>query len=215
MAPGTTFAFTNSLSNLFPNWKTPGGEGTKAVGPLPWAAQQRRVSVWIQNPAGPRSATSTRLFVKGKIQAAAFRNKAVNRASNLKSGAAALNNIQLKQPCWLEERPNPPELTATRSSPYLRVLGHLSEWAMGKRWPKSARSHQAICFQAQSPIRLERPIGLLCPCRGAILSTTTPERRWERIGPDLTLVAGGADHPASRLRDVFGGLRAPLFAPLW
>ncbi len=93
---GTTFAFTNSLSSFSPAWKSRVGEGKAVKWPVGVGGKGNEgVAGIIQNTPGSIGYLN-QAFVKGKIRAAAVQNKAGKFVlPNLKSGAAALNNIKL------------------------------------------------------------------------------------------------------------------------
>jgi len=104
---GTTFAFTNSLSAFSPAWKSKVGEGKSVKWPVGVGGKGNEgVAGVIQNTPGSIGYLN-QAFVKGKIKAAAVQNKAGKFVlPNLKSGAAALNNIKLDA-MLAGEDPNP------------------------------------------------------------------------------------------------------------
>ncbi|MEI7665719.1 MAG: phosphate ABC transporter substrate-binding protein PstS [Synechococcaceae cyanobacterium ELA263] len=93
---GTTFAFTNSLSAFSSEWKSKVGEGKSVKWPVGVGGKGNEgVAGTISNTPGSIGYISE-AFVRGKIKAAAVQNKAGRFVKpNAKSGAAALNNIQL------------------------------------------------------------------------------------------------------------------------
>jgi phosphate transport system substrate-binding protein len=93
---GTTFAFTNSLSAFSPEWKSKVGEGKSVKWPVGVGGKGNEgVAGVIANTPGSIGYLN-QAYVKGAIRAAALQNKAGKFVKpNLKSGAAALNNIQL------------------------------------------------------------------------------------------------------------------------
>ncbi|MFN5195516.1 MAG: phosphate ABC transporter substrate-binding protein PstS [Cyanobacteriota bacterium] len=93
---GTTFAFTNSLSAFSPEWKSKVGEGKSVKWPVGVGGKGNEgVAGVIGNTPGSIGYLN-QAYVKGKIKAAALQNKAGKFVlPNLKSGAAALNNIKL------------------------------------------------------------------------------------------------------------------------
>jgi phosphate transport system substrate-binding protein len=93
---GTTFAFTNSLSAFSSEWKTKVGEGKSVKWPVGVGGKGNEgVAGVIANTPGSIGYLN-QAYVKGAIRAAALQNKAGKFVKpNLKSGAAALNNIQL------------------------------------------------------------------------------------------------------------------------
>jgi phosphate transport system substrate-binding protein len=104
---GTTFAFTNSLSAFSPAWKSKVGEGKSVNWPVGVGGKGNEgVAGVITNTPGAIGYLN-QAFVKGNIKAAALQNRAGNFVKpNLKSGAAALNNIKLN-PQLAGEDPNP------------------------------------------------------------------------------------------------------------
>ena len=104
---GTTFAFTNSLSAFSPAWKSKVGEGKSVKWPVGVGGKGNEgVAGVIQNTPGSIGYLN-QAYVKGKIKAAAVQNKAGKFVlPNLKSGAAALNNIKLDA-MLAGEDPNP------------------------------------------------------------------------------------------------------------
>jgi len=93
---GTTFAFTNSLSAFSPEWKSKVGEGKSVKWPVGVGGTGNEgVAGVIANTPGSIGYLN-QAYVKGAIRAAALQNKAGKFVKpNLKSGAAALNNIKL------------------------------------------------------------------------------------------------------------------------
>ena len=93
---GTTFAFTNSLSAFSSEWKTKVGEGKSVKWPVGVGGKGNEgVAGVIANTPGAIGYLN-QAYVKGAIKAAALQNKAGKFVKpNLKSGAAALNNIKL------------------------------------------------------------------------------------------------------------------------
>lgn len=93
---GTTFAFTNSLSAFSSEWKTKVGEGKSVKWPVGVGGKGNEgVAGVIANTPGSIGYLN-QAYVKGAIKAAALQNKAGKFVKpNLKSGAAALNNITL------------------------------------------------------------------------------------------------------------------------
>jgi len=104
---GTTFAFTNSLSAFSPEWKSKVGEGKSVKWPVGVGGKGNEgVAGVIQNTPGSIGYLN-QAFVKGRIKAAALQNKAGKFVMpNLRSGAAALNNIKLDANLAGED-PNP------------------------------------------------------------------------------------------------------------
>ena len=104
---GTTFAFTNSLSAFSPEWKSKVGEGKSVNWPVGVGGKGNEgVAGVIQNTPGAIGYLN-QSFVRGKIKAAALQNKAGKFVlPNLKSGAAALNNVKLDSNLAGED-PNP------------------------------------------------------------------------------------------------------------
>lgn len=104
---GTTFAFTNSLSAFSPAWKSKVGEGKSVNWPVGVGGKGNEgVAGVITNTPGAIGYLN-QAFVKGNIKAAALQNRAGNFVKpNLKSGAAALNNIKLNAQLAGED-PNP------------------------------------------------------------------------------------------------------------
>ncbi len=104
---GTTFAFTNSLSAFSSEWKSKVGEGKSVKWPVGVGGKGNEgVAGTISNTPGSIGYLSD-AFVKGKIKSAAVQNKAGRFIKpNAKSGAAALNNIQLNS-MLAGEDPNP------------------------------------------------------------------------------------------------------------
>jgi phosphate transport system substrate-binding protein len=104
---GTTFAFTNSLSAFSSEWKSKVGEGKSVNWPVGVGGKGNEgVAGVIQNTPGAIGYVN-QAFVRGKIKAAALQNKAGKFVlPNLKSGAAALNNIRLDANLAGED-PNP------------------------------------------------------------------------------------------------------------
>jgi phosphate transport system substrate-binding protein len=104
---GTTFAFTNSLSAFSPEWKSKVGEGKSVNWPVGIGGKGNEgVAGVIQNTPGAIGYLN-QSFVRGKIKAAALQNKAGKFVlPNLKSGAAALNNVKLDSNLAGED-PNP------------------------------------------------------------------------------------------------------------
>ena len=104
---GTTFAFTNSLSAFSSEWKSKVGEGKSVKWPVGVGGKGNEgVAGTISNTPGAIGYLSD-AFVRGKIKAAAVQNKAGRFVKpNAKSGAAALNNIQLNS-MLAGEDPNP------------------------------------------------------------------------------------------------------------
>jgi len=78
------------------------------------------------NTRRARSATSTRLSCKGKIKRAGRSDKGgkIFVLPNLKSGAAALNNIQLNSMLAGEDQPRPEADSYPISNPYHGVLAY-------------------------------------------------------------------------------------------
>ena len=93
---GTTFAFTSSLSAFSPAWKGKVGAGKSVNWPVGVGGKGNEgVSGILQNTPGSIGYVN-QAFVRGNIKAAAVQNKDGNFVlPNLKSGAAALNNIVL------------------------------------------------------------------------------------------------------------------------
>ncbi|MCP9773305.1 phosphate ABC transporter substrate-binding protein PstS [Synechococcus sp. Tobar12-5m-g] len=93
---GTTFAFTSSLSAFSPAWKSKVGAGKSVNWPVGVGGKGNEgVAGVIQNTPGSIGYVN-QAFVKGSVKAAALQNKAGKFVlPNLKSGAAALNNIKL------------------------------------------------------------------------------------------------------------------------
>ena len=93
---GTTFAFTSSLSAFSPAWKSKVGAGKSVNWPVGVGGKGNEgVSGILQNTPGSIGYIN-QAFVRGNIKAAAVQNKDGNFVlPNLKSGAAALNNIVL------------------------------------------------------------------------------------------------------------------------
>ncbi|SBO42772.1 phosphate ABC transporter substrate-binding protein PstS [Cyanobium sp. NIES-981] len=104
---GTTFAFTNSLSAFSPEWKSKVGEGKSVKWPVGVGGKGNEgVAGILQNTPGSIGYVN-QAFVKGKLKAAALQNKAGKYVlPNVKSGAAALNNIKLDGNL-AGENPNP------------------------------------------------------------------------------------------------------------
>ena len=93
---GTTFAFTSSLSAFSPAWKSKLGAGKSVNWPVGVGGKGNEgVSGILQNTPGSIGYVN-QSFVRGSIKAAAIQNKEGNFVlPNMKSGAAALNNIVL------------------------------------------------------------------------------------------------------------------------
>ena len=104
---GTTFAFTNSLAEFSPAWKSKVGSGKSVNWPVGVGGKGNEgVAGVIQNTPGSIGYLN-QAFVKGNIKAAAIQNKAGKFVlPNLKSGSAALNNIKLDA-MLAGEDPNP------------------------------------------------------------------------------------------------------------
>jgi phosphate transport system substrate-binding protein len=93
---GTTFAFTNSLSAFSPAWKSKVGEGKSVNWPVGVGGKGNEgvAGILINTPGSLGYVNQA--FVKGPLKAAALQNKAGKFVKpGLKSGAAALNAIQL------------------------------------------------------------------------------------------------------------------------
>jgi phosphate transport system substrate-binding protein len=93
---GTTFAFTSSLSAFSPEWKSRVGAGKSVNWPVGVGGKGNEgVAGVLTNTPGSIGYVN-QAFVKGNLKAAAVGNKAGRFVKpNLKSGAAALNNIRL------------------------------------------------------------------------------------------------------------------------
>jgi phosphate transport system substrate-binding protein len=93
---GTTFAFTSSLAAFSPAWKGKVGAGKSVSWPVGVGGKGNEgVSGILQNTPGSIGYVN-QAFVRGNIKAAAIQNKEGNFVMpDLKSGAAALNNIVL------------------------------------------------------------------------------------------------------------------------
>ena len=104
---GTTFAFTNSLSAFSSEWKSKVGEGKSVKWPVGVGGKGNEgVAGIIQNTPGAIGYVN-QAFVRGVVKAAAVQNRAGKFVlPNLKSGAAALNNIVLDANLAGED-PNP------------------------------------------------------------------------------------------------------------
>ncbi|MFQ6538153.1 MULTISPECIES: phosphate ABC transporter substrate-binding protein PstS [Aphanothece] len=93
---GTTFAFTNSLSAFSSEWKSKVGEGKSVKWPVGIGGKGNEgVAGVLANTPGSIGYVN-QAFVKGKLKAVALQNKAGKYVlPNVRSGAAALNNIRL------------------------------------------------------------------------------------------------------------------------
>ena len=93
---GTTFAFTNSLSNFSPEWKSKVGEGKSVQWPVGIGGKGNEgVSGVIQQTPGSIGYLN-QSYVRGVIKAAAIQNKAGKFVKpTALSGAAGLDNIKL------------------------------------------------------------------------------------------------------------------------
>ncbi|MCT0203477.1 phosphate ABC transporter substrate-binding protein PstS [Synechococcus sp. CS-602] len=162
---GTTFAFTNSLSTFSPTWKSKVGEGKAVKWPVGVGGKGNEgVSGVIQNTPGSIGYLN-QAFVKGKIKAAAVQNKAGKFVlPNLKSGAAALNNIQLNSMLAGEE-PNPAGADSYPISTLTWVLAYRSG-----NGAKAGNIRRAISYLL-SPVAQGKADDLgYVPLRGAILN---------------------------------------------
>ena len=162
---GTTFAFTNSLSTFSPTWKSKVGEGKAVKWPVGVGGKGNEgVSGVIQNTPGSIGYLN-QAFVKGKIKAAAVQNKAGKFVlPNLKSGAAALNNIQLNSMLAGEEH-NPAGADSYPISTLTWVLAYRSG-----NGAKAGNIRRAISYLL-SPVAQGKADDLgYVPLRGAILN---------------------------------------------
>lgn len=93
---GTTFAFTNSLSNFSPEWKAKVGEGKSVKWPVGVGGKGNEGVAGILTNTPGSIGYVNQAFVKGPLKAAALQNKAGKFVKpGLKGGSAALNSIKL------------------------------------------------------------------------------------------------------------------------
>lgn len=161
---GTTFAFTNSLSAFSPAWKSKVGEGKSVKWPVGVGGKGNEgVAGVIQNTPGSIGYLN-QAFVKGRIQAAALQNRAGKFVMpNMKSGAAALNNIKLDGNL-AGENPNPPGAESYPISTLTWVLAYRS--GNGAKAPAIRR---AMTFLLSDAAQAKADDLGYVPLRGSIL----------------------------------------------
>jgi phosphate transport system substrate-binding protein len=105
---GTTFAFTNSLSAFFSEWKSKVGEGKSVKWPVGIGGKGNEgVSGTVKTTPGSIGYVNTGFVKANKLQTAAVQNKAGQFVlPTAKSGAIALNSITLDSNL-AGENPNP------------------------------------------------------------------------------------------------------------
>jgi phosphate transport system substrate-binding protein len=104
---GTTFAFTNSLSNFSPAWKSKVGEGKSVNWPVGVGGKGNEGVAGILTNTPGSIGYVNQAFVKGSLRAAAIQNRAGKFVKpGIKGGSAALNNITLDSNL-AGENPNP------------------------------------------------------------------------------------------------------------
>jgi phosphate transport system substrate-binding protein len=164
---GTTFAFTNSLSSFSSAWKSKVGEGKSVNWPVGVGGKGNEgVAGVLQNTPGSIGYVN-QAFVKGTLKAAAVQNKAGKFVlPNLKSGAAALNNITLDQNLAGED-PNPAGADSYPISTLTWVLAYKSGNGL-----KAGEVRKALLFLL-SPAAQNKADDLgYVPLKGAILSAS-------------------------------------------
>jgi len=164
---GTTFAFTNSLSSFSQAWKSKVGEGKSVNWPVGVGGKGNEgVAGVLQNTPGSIGYVN-QAFVKGTLKAAAVQNKAGKFVlPNLKSGAAALNNITLDQNLAGED-PNPAGADSYPISTLTWVLAYKSGNGL-----KAGEVRKALLFLL-SPAAQNKADDLgYVPLKGAILSAS-------------------------------------------
>ena len=164
---GTTFAFTNSLSEFSPAWKSKVGAGKAVNWPVGVGGKGNEgVAGVIQNTPGSIGYLN-QAFVKGTIKAAAIQNKAGKFVlPNLKSGSAALNNIKLDANLAGED-PNP---TGAESYPISTLT-----WVLAYRKGNGAKAGEIrkALSHLLSPAAQGKADDLgYVPLRGSILSSS-------------------------------------------
>ncbi len=164
---GTTFAFTNSLSSFSPAWKSQVGEGKAVKWPVGVGGKGNEgVAGVIQNTPGSIGYLN-QAFVKGAIKAAAVQNKAGKFVlPNLKSGAAALNNIRLDANLAGED-PNPAGAESYPISTLTWVLAYKSG-----NGAKAARIRQSFTFLLSPKAQGKADDLGYVPLRGSILDAS-------------------------------------------
>jgi phosphate transport system substrate-binding protein len=160
---GTTFAFTNSLSAFSPEWKSRVGEGKSVKWPVGVGGKGNEgVAGIIQNTPGAIGYIN-QAFVRGPIKAAAVQNKAGRFVlPNLKSGAAALNNITLDGNLAGED-PNPAGADSYPISTLTWILAYKND-----NGPKAGSIRRAMLFLLGPAQNVADELGYV-PLRGNIL----------------------------------------------
>ncbi len=163
---GTTFAFTNSLSAFSPAWKSKVGEGKAVKWPVGVGGKGNEgVAGVVQNTPGSIGYLN-QAYVKGPIKAAALQNKAGKFVMpNLKSGAAALNNIRLNASLAGED-PNPAGADSYPISTLTWVLAYKSG-----NGAKAPRIRQAISFLLSPKAQGKADDLGYVPLRGSVLNS--------------------------------------------
>ena len=163
---GTTFAFTNSLSAFSPAWKSKVGEGKSVKWPVGVGGKGNEgVAGVVQNTPGSIGYLN-QAYVKGPIKAAALQNKAGKFVMpNLKSGAAALNNIRLNASLAGED-PNPAGADSYPISTLTWVLAYKSG-----NGAKAPRIRQAISFLLSPKAQGKADDLGYVPLRGSVLNS--------------------------------------------
>jgi len=162
---GTTFAFTNSLSAFSSEWKSKVGEGKSVKWPVGVGGKGNEgVAGTISNTPGAIGYLSD-AFVRGKIKAAAVQNKAGRFVKpNAKSGAAALNNIQLNS-MLAGEDPNP----AGETSYPISTLSWILAYKTGNG-EKAEVIQQAMEHLLANTTQFRGEVLGFIPLKGSILS---------------------------------------------
>ncbi len=162
---GTTFAFTNSLSAFSSEWKSKVGVGKTVNWPVGVGGKGNEgVAGVLTNTPGAIGYVN-QAFVKGNLRAAAVGNRAGKFVKpNVKSGAAALNNIRLDSRLAGED-PNPPGAESYPISTLTWILAY--EKGNGA---KAASIRKAMDYLL-SPAAQDKADDLgYVPLRGSVLS---------------------------------------------